>query len=104
MIFETPKYRQNRRDIIICVGLRERNNLPEWRIEEIKWKFTRQRKYRYYSDAFKEDPDYNKCLDIDEKYRYALGKFEEFVGRDKLENAIMEVWKRLCPDIDSILT
>jgi hypothetical protein len=103
MRIEALKYRtEDKNDIIICVDFYESYRKPEWRIADIKYKASRQRKYKYFSETFRDDYDYRK-LDVPERWIYALKKFEEFVGRDKLEEAIMAAWKSFEPNLEEIL-
>ena len=39
---------------------------------------------------------------MQERKNYALKKFADFVGRDKLEEAIIAAWKSFKPNFDKI--
>ena len=102
MRIEALKYRtEDKNDIIICVDFYENDKKPEWRIADIKYKTSRQRNYSYLSETFRDSYDYRK-LDMNERKKFALEKFEEFVGRDKLEEAIITAWQTLKPNLDEI--
>ena len=74
---------------------------PEWRIADIKYKTSRQRNYNRLSETFRDSYDYRK-LDMNERGNYAIKKFEEFVGKDKLEEAIIAAWESLKPNLEEI--
>lgn len=102
MSIEALKYRtEDKNDIIICVDFYEDYGKPEWRIADIKYKTSRQKNYKYFSETFRDDWDYRE-LDAPERRIYAFKKFEEFVGRDKLEEAIIAAWESLRPNLDEI--
>lgn len=67
----------------------------------IKHKTSRQREYRYFSYSFRDNWDYRE-LDREERWDYTMKKYEEFVGREKLEEAVEAAWKSLRPDLGKI--
>jgi len=99
------KYRtEDNNDIIIAVGLVigvGYTNGNIWRIEDIKYKTSKQRKYRYFSESFNDNYDYRK-LDSKEREKYTLSKYIEFVGEDKLKEALIEVHKSIAPNLESL--
>ena len=102
MRIEALKYRTDeKQDIIIVVDFYENYRDPEWRIADIKYKTSRQREYRFLSTSFRDDWDYRK-LDREERYDYVMKKYEEFVGREKIEEAVEAAWKSLRPDLGKI--
>ena len=102
MRIEALKYRtEDKNDIIICVDVYDNYGELGWKIADIKYKTSRQRNYRYYSEIFRDSYDYRK-LDMQERKNYALKKFEDFVGRDKLEEAIIAAWESFKPNLDEI--
>lgn len=102
MRIEALKYRtEDKQDIIIVVDFYENFMHSEWRIADIKHKTSRQREYRYFSSSFRDDWDYRK-LDFEERMGYVMKKYEEFVGREKLEEAVEVAWKMLRPDLGKI--
>lgn len=102
MRIEALSYRtEDKKDIIICVDFYEDYRKPEWRIADIKYKTSRQRNYKHLSETFRDDWNYRK-LEMNDRKKYALEKFEEFVGRDKLEEAIMAAWESFKPNLDEI--
>lgn len=102
MRIDALQYRtEDKQDIIIVVDFYEDYKNPRWRIVEIKYKTSRQREYRYFTYTFRDDWDYRR-LDLESRKEYVMKKFEEFVGRDKLNEAVMSAWQMLKPDFDNI--
>ena len=64
-------------------------------------KTSRQKIYRYFSETFCEDWDYRK-LNREERITYIMRKYEEFVGRDKIEEAVLKAWELLKPNLNEI--
>lgn len=103
MRIEALKYRtEDRNDIIIVVDFYVDYRNYIWRIEDIKYKTSRQREYRHYSDTFRDNWNYRQ-LNLDERKKYAMRKYEEFVGRDKLNEAVMIVWEMIKPNLENIV-
>lgn len=105
MRIEALKYRTaEKNDIVIIIEFYETYDLKgcKWDIADIKYKTSRQRNYRYYSDIFSENYEY-RHLSVEERRLYSYKKFEEFVGKDKLEEALMAAWESLKPDLDKII-
>lgn len=92
---------EDKQDIIIQVDFYGEYSKPTWRIAEIKYKTSRQREYRYFTYTFRDDWDYRR-LDLDGRKEYAMKKFEEFVGRDKLNEAVMSAWEMIKPNLDDV--
>lgn len=102
MRIDALQYRtEDKQDIIIVVDFYEDYRKPVWRVVEIKYKTSRQREYRYFTYTFRDNWEY-RSLDLDERKEYVMKKFEEFVGRDKLNEAVMAAWQMLKPDFDNI--
>lgn len=102
MRIEALKYRtEDKQDIIIIVDFYDNYMNPLWRIADIKHKTSRQREYRYLSASIRDDWNYRK-LDREERWDYVMKKYEEFVGREKLEEAVELAWKSLRPDLGKI--
>lgn len=102
MRVEALKYRnENNQDIIIIVDFYE--NFPNnvWKVTDIKYKTSRQKIYRYFSETFCEDYNYRK-LNSKERKLYALHKYYEFVGKEKIEEAFLKAWEAFKPDLDKI--
>ena len=98
------KYRtEDKQDIIIVVEFYTNYRKPEWRIAEIKHKTSRQREYRWFTDSFKDEYSYRR-LSMEDRQKYALEKFESFVGREKIEEAVEAAWKSIRPDLGNIGT
>ena len=102
MRIEALKYRnENNQDIIIIVDFYDLSSKIVWRIADIKYKTSRQKIYRYFSETFCEDWDYRK-LNCEERITYIMRKYEEFVGRDKIEEAVLKAWELLKPNLNEI--
>lgn len=105
MLIDALKYRtEDKKDIIIQVNLvigvgYTNNNI--WRIEDIKYKTSRQRKYKYFSESFSNNYDYRR-LDSKEREKYILSKYIEFVGEDKLKEALTAAHKSIIPNLDNL--
>ena len=55
MRIEALKYRtEDKNDIIICVDVYDNYGELGWKIADIKYKTSRQRNYRYYSEIFRD--------------------------------------------------
>ena len=99
---EALKYRtEDKQDIIIIVDFVDNYGEFVWRIADIKYKTSRQREYRYYSTSFRDDYSYRK-LDINERKEYIMKKYEEFVGRDKMNEAVMAAWEMIKPNLNTL--
>ena len=104
MRIDALKYRtEDKQDIIIVVEFYTNYRNPEWRIAEIKYKTSRQREYRWFTDSFKDEYSYRR-LSMEDRQKYALEKFESFVGREKLEEAVETAWRNIRPDLGNIGT
>jgi len=102
MRIDALQYRtEDKQDIIIVVDFYEDYKNPRWRIAEIKYKTSRQREYRFFTYTFRDDWDYRR-LDLEGRKEYVMKKFEEFAGRDKLNEAVMAAWQMLKPDFNNI--
>lgn len=102
MRIEALKYRnEDNQDIIIIVEFYGSFEKHEWRIADIKYKIAGRHKYSYLSEIFYNDIDYRR-LDLEGRKLYAMHKYEEFVGREKLERAVANAWIALKPKLNEI--
>lgn len=105
MRIDALKYRtEDNQDIIIVVDLQigygyQNNNI--WQIVDIGYKSSRQRKYTYLSTTIRNRYEYRQ-LDQKEREQYVKEKYIEFVGEDKLKEAVIEAWKSIKPDLENI--
>ena len=105
MRIDALKYRtEDNQDIIIVVDLQvgygyQNNNI--WQIVDIGYKSSRQRKYTYLSTTIRDRYEYRQ-LDQKEREKYIKGKYIEFVGEDKLKEAVMTAWKSIQPDLENL--
>jgi len=104
MRIEALKYRtDDKQDIIIVVGFYESHMKTVWKIDDIKYKTSRQREYKYYSNTFRDNYEYRR-LETEERDNYRMQKYIEFVGKDKLNEAVMAAWQMMKPDLENIST
>jgi len=105
MRIDALKYRtENNQDIIIVVDLQvgygyQNNNI--WQIVDIGYKTSRQRKYTYLSTTIRDRYEYRQ-LDQKGREQYVKEKYIEFVGEDKLKEAVMEAWESIKPDLENL--
>lgn len=105
MRIDALKYRtENNQDIIIVVDLQvgygyQNNNI--WQIVDIGYKTSRQRKYTYLSTTIRDRYEYRQ-LEPKEREQYVKEKYIEFVGEDKLKEAVMVAWKSIQPDLENL--
>ena len=105
MRIDALKYRtEDNQDIIIVVelmiGYGYQNNII-WRVADIGHKSSRQRKYTYLSTEIRDRYEYRK-LDQEEREVYIKEKYIEFVGMDKIEEAVMAAWKSIMPNAENL--
>lgn len=99
---ETPSFKtEDKTEIIIIVGCNSEYNGIFWCIEDIKYRKYRQRQFRYMSKEFRDLYEYGR-LDSDEREEYAYRKYEEFVGKERLQEALMYAWNMIKPNQDNI--
>ena len=103
MRIEALKYRtEDNNDIIIYVNFREGYGIKDcWTIADIHYKTSKQRNYRVFSHTFRDLYEY-RHLDYDKRDEYKIKKFEDFVGKEKLQEALMAAWNLLKPDMENI--
>ena len=103
MRIEALKYRtEDDNDIVIYVNFLDSYVGKEHlEIAEIQYKTSKQRNYRVFSHTFKDSYEY-RHLDYDKRNEYKLKKFEEFVGREKLQEALIAAWKMIRPNVENI--
>ena len=58
-------------------------------------------KYTYLSTEIRDRYEYRK-LDQEEREVYVKEKYIEFVGMDKIEEAVMAVWKSIIPNAENL--
>lgn len=105
MRIDALKYRtEDKQDIIIVVELiteySQNNNI--WKIADIGYKSSRQRKYTYLSTEIRNRYEYRK-LNQKERELYIKEKYIEFVGVDKIEEAVLSAWKSIIPNTKNLL-
>ena len=104
MRIEALKYRtEEKMDIIIYVDFYfDCSTKPvNWKIGDIAYKMSRRKKYTYLSENFSDDYEY-RGMELRERREYALKKFYEFVGKEKIQEALISAWESLKPDIENI--
>lgn len=103
MRIEALKFRnKDNQDIIICIELlTDYFKKCEWRISDIIYKTSRQRKYTSLNDTFRDDYKYRQ-LDPQAREAFTMSRYIEFVGKEKISEAVIAAWESIKPDIDSI--
>lgn len=102
MRIEALKYRtEDKQDIIIFVDVYDDINCFRWKIADIMYKTSRQKNYRNLSQIFRDTWEYRE-LNSEERRDYTMKKYEEFVGREKLEEAVDAAWRSIKPDMEKI--
>lgn len=103
MRIEALKYRtEDNNDIVIYVNFLDSYVGKErWEIADIHYKTSKQRNYRIFSHTFRDLYEY-RHLDYDKRDEYKIKKFEDFVGKEKLQEALIAAWEMIKPDIENI--
>lgn len=105
MRIDALKYRtDDNRDIIIVIDLQvgygyQSNSI--WRVVDVGYKNSRQRKYTYLSSEIRDRYEYRK-LDQKEREQYVKERFIEFVGIEKIKEAVLEAWKSIEPNMENL--
>lgn len=74
----------------------------QYRVYDIIYCEQRKRKWKSYRTSFSDRYEYRQ-LNQDDRMKYEIEKYIEFVGNDKLKEAIISAWEALKPDVDEIL-
>ncbi len=105
MRIDALKYRtEDNQDIIIVVELMIEYGYQDkkiWRVADIGYKSSRKRKYTYLSTEIRNEYEYRK-LSQEERESYIKEKYIEFVGGDKIEEAVMAAWKSIIPNTEEL--
>lgn len=105
MRIDALEYRtEDKQDILIVVDFVNSvgyTNCNNWRIADIGYKTSRQRVYRYLSSTIRESWEYRK-LNSEDRDDFVLNKYIEFVGEDKLKEAIIAAYKSLEPNLEKL--
>ena len=102
---EALKYRSEQNlDIIIFVdfNVMSEEHTKRWNIAEIAYKKLLVNKYNFLSDTYRDEDDYFQ-MGPEERTAYVLNKQIEFVGEEKLREALMAAWNMIKPDPDRVL-
>ena len=105
MRIDALKYRtEDNQDIIIVVELMigyVYQDKKIWRVADIGYKSSRKRKYTYLSTEIRDKYEYRK-LSQEERESYIKEKYVEFVGVDKIEEAVIAAWKSIMPNTEEL--
>ena len=74
----------------------------KYRISDTRYCEPRKRTWKSLETSFRDNFDYRQ-LKQDDRRKYEIKKYVEFVGRDVLKEAIISAWESLKPDVDGIL-
>lgn len=104
MRIEALKYRSSNLDIIIFVDFNvvSGEHVKRWSIAEIAYKKLLVNKYNFLSDTYRDEDEYYR-MEPEERAAFVLKKQIEFVGEDKLREALTAAWNMIKPDPDEIL-
>ena len=105
MRVEALKYRsEHNLDIIIFVdfNVMSEEHTKRWTIAEIAYKKLLVNKYNFLSDTYRDEDDYFQ-MGPEERTAYVLNEQIEFVGEEKLREALMAAWNMIKPDPDQVL-
>lgn len=105
MRIEALKYRsENNLDIIIFVDFNvlSEEHIKRWSIAEIAYKKLLINRYNFLSDTYRDEDEYFQTTP-DERAAFVLKKQIEFVGAEKLKEALLAAWNMVKPDTDQIL-
>ena len=73
-----------------------------YRISSIRYCEPRKRTWKSLEASFRDKWEHRQ-LSLNDRRKYEIEKYVEFVGKDMLKEAIMSVWELLKPDVDRIL-
>lgn len=105
MRIEALKYRSDQKlDIIIFVdfNVSSEEHMKRWSIAEIAYKKLLVNRYNFLSDTYRDDDEYYQ-MTPEERAAYVLNKQIEFVGAEKLKEALLAAWNMVKPDPEQIL-
>lgn len=95
--------KEDKTEVAIYVYFYESVSDREWRIDDIRYREFRKRNWNSLYNSFESDYDYRR-LSVSDRKKYELQKYIEFVGEDKLKEAIMNAWEQIKPDVESIFS
>lgn len=78
-------------------------NDREWRIDDIRYREFKKRNWKSLEKSFSDSYDYRR-LSMDDRRKYEMQKYIEFVGEDKLKEAIIKAWEQIKPDVERIFS
>lgn len=105
MRLEALKYRSDSNlDIIIFVDFNvlSEEHTKRWSIAEIAYKKLLANRYNFLSDTYRDDYEYFQMAP-DERSAYVLSRQMEFVGPEKLKEALIAAWNMVKPDPEQVL-
>lgn len=75
----------------------------EWRIDDIMYREFRKRNWKSLGNSFRDDYDYRR-LSMPDRQKHEIKKYIEFVGEDKLKEAVINAWEQIKPDTEKIFS
>lgn len=104
MIIESPEFRkEDGTRVIVRMWIAEHYGKIEFRIRDVRYCEPRKRTWKSVESIFSNTYEYT-MLSHDERRKYEIEKYIEFVGKEQLEKAIMQAWKSAKPNMDEILS
>ena len=95
--------KEDKTEVAIYIYFYESVSDREWRIDDIRYREFKKRSWKSLEKSFSDTYDYRK-LSMDERRKYEMQKYIEFVGEDKLKEAIMNAWEQIKPDVERIFS
>lgn len=103
MIIYSPEFRkEDGTRVIVHLYIHEEYGKIKFRIYDIRYCEPRKRTWKSFEASFRDNFDYRQ-LSRDDRRKYEIEKYISFVGKEKLEEAIMRAWESLKPDVNEIL-
>lgn len=103
MNIESPEFKKDDRTrFVVRLYLYLDCKNIKYRIYDIMYCEHRKRTWKSLESSFRDSWDYRQ-LDQKERRIYEIRKYIEFVGKEKLEEAIIQAWENMKPNIEEIL-
>lgn len=93
--------KEDKTEVAIYVCLCDNMSDREWRIDDIRYREFRKRNWVSLRKSFIDSCDYRR-LSMHDRKIYESKKYIDFVGADRLREAIMNAWKQLKPDVENM--
>lgn len=95
--------KEDKTEVAIYVYFYESVSDREWHIDDIRYREFKRRSWKSLKKSFSDSYDYRR-LSMGDRRKYEMQKYIEFVGEDKLKEAIMNAWEQLKPDVENMFS